>query len=453
MEDFGVVYFPARTLLHHADPYNQADVLREYEAEGGDSLWKSPLDQGIITHYQYPPPSFCITAPFALMPWNVAQFLWAGLAAGGMILAAFLLWSLCADYAPVTAGVLIGFLLANSQVLLVLGNAAGPAVSLCIIAVWSFLRGKYPLLGVLCLAGSLMLKPHDSVLVWLFFLLAGSVYRKRALQVLGLIAVSAAPIVLYLFRLSSSWMRELRFNIAGLSVHGGPADPGPASAVSHGLGMMVNLQAAISTFWDDPRVYNPVAYLVCGLLLAALAVLVLRSRISTQSAWLAIGSVVASHLSPSLRRKVDSAFSAGLRHASGAGQAPRPSRAMGDGDRVCIYGRPRVVFSDRLYRRSGRDRYLAWRQVYLCRTDRPCAICNPSSGCLLSLRFCPSGARRTHGAMKPIRLKWGEGSLMVLRVGTERYFPQERANTRKLQLPCSYQLQSAHFNPSRRTDL
>jgi hypothetical protein len=298
MEDFGVVYFPARTLLHHADPYNQADVLREYEAEGGDSLWKSPLDQGIITHYQYPPPSFCITAPFALMPWNVAQFLWAGLAAGGMILAAFLLWSLCADYAPVTAGVLIGFLLANSQVLLVLGNAAGPAVSLCIIAVWSFLRGKYPLLGVLCLAGSLMLKPHDSVLVWLFFLLAGSVYRKRALQVLGLIAVSAAPIVLYLFRLSSSWMRELRFNIAGLSVHGGPADPGPASAVSHGLGMMVNLQAAISTFWDDPRVYNPVAYLVCGLLLAALAVLVLRSRISTQSAWLAIASVSALSLLP-----------------------------------------------------------------------------------------------------------------------------------------------------------
>ena len=36
----------------------------------------------------------------------------------------------------------------------------------------------------MCLAISLMLKPHDAGLVWLYFLLAGGIYRKRALQAL-----------------------------------------------------------------------------------------------------------------------------------------------------------------------------------------------------------------------------------------------------------------------------
>ncbi len=36
--------------------------------------------------------------------------------------------------------------------------------------------------GILCLAVSLAIKPHDGGLVWLYFILAGGAFRKRALQ-------------------------------------------------------------------------------------------------------------------------------------------------------------------------------------------------------------------------------------------------------------------------------
>ena len=41
MIDFKVVYFSARCLLHHSDPYNESDVLRTYRAEAG-SVHRSP---------------------------------------------------------------------------------------------------------------------------------------------------------------------------------------------------------------------------------------------------------------------------------------------------------------------------------------------------------------------------------------------------------------------------
>jgi len=82
----------------------------------------------------------------------------------------------------VVCGALIGFFLANCELLIVLGNMAGVAIGLCVVAVWCFLRERYVAAGIFCLAISLAIKPHDSGLVWLYFLLAGGIYRRRALQ-------------------------------------------------------------------------------------------------------------------------------------------------------------------------------------------------------------------------------------------------------------------------------
>jgi len=67
---------------------------------------------------------------------------------------------------------------------------------------------------------------------------------------------------------------------------------GPAAVTSHTPDMVIDLQAAISIFRDDPRFYDPATYIVCGALLLAWSVRTLRSRPSKAGAWLALAAVV-----------------------------------------------------------------------------------------------------------------------------------------------------------------
>ena len=161
------------------------------------------------------------------------------------------MWDIAAEAAPLLAGVLILLILADSELFLVLGNPAGVAVSFCVIPVWCFLRERWEMLGVICLAISLMLKPHDGGLVWLYFLLAGGAYRKRAWQTLGLVAVLSLPAVIWVSIVAPDWLAELRSLLSAYSSHGDINDPGPASMASHGIGMVISLQSVIKAFQDE----------------------------------------------------------------------------------------------------------------------------------------------------------------------------------------------------------
>ena len=66
MGDFKVVYYGARCLLDHGDPYLESDVLRVYRAEGRESSTEPVLDTEVKTRFFYPPTAFIITLPFAL---------------------------------------------------------------------------------------------------------------------------------------------------------------------------------------------------------------------------------------------------------------------------------------------------------------------------------------------------------------------------------------------------
>ena len=305
MIDFKVVYYSTRCLLHHSDPYNQSNVLRTYKAEGGERPSESARDLQVVTQYMYLPTAFSFTVPFALLPFGPAHLLWMALVVGGLIFASFLIWDLAADYAPIVTGALLCFLLANTELLVIIGNASGIAISFCVVAVWCFYKKRFAALGVLCLAISLALKPHDTGLVWLYFLLAGGVYRKRALQTLAVFAALSLPVILWVTHVSPHWMQELSSNIAALSVHGGLNDPSPASSGAHGIGMMINLQTVISFFRDDPRFYNPATYLVCGVLLLVWSFKTLRSRITPASSWLALAAIAPLSMLPVYHRQCD----------------------------------------------------------------------------------------------------------------------------------------------------
>ncbi|MGA8669790.1 MAG: glycosyltransferase family 87 protein [Terracidiphilus sp.] len=303
--DFRLMYYSARCLLEHHDPYNPNELQQIYRAEGGESSHDTSKIRTTETQYIYPPTAFSITIPFAILPFWAAQILWLLATAGSLILGAFLMWEVSAQYAPLLSGALIGLTLANCELFLAIAGPGGIAIGLCIAAAWCFVRERFVILAVFGLAISLMLKPHDSVLVWLYFFLAGGTFRKRAVQAALVIVVWSLPVLAWTSYVSPHWVHGLLTNLAANSAHGGLSDPGSASAAGHGIAMIISLQTVFSFFRDDPRFYNSASYVVCGVLLVVWAIGTLRTRSSLKTAWFAIAPIAALSMLPIYHRLDD----------------------------------------------------------------------------------------------------------------------------------------------------
>jgi hypothetical protein len=305
MIDFKLPYYSTRCLLNHSDPYDGVDVIPAYRDGGEVALLKMVEGSPNSFRLVYFPTIFPFVVPFALLPFGVAHIIWLAFILCGLILASFLIWNTSAGYAPVTAGFLIGFMLANSELVVMIGNPAGIAISLCVVAAWCFVKDTLAPLGVVCLAVGLLLKPHDVGMVWLYFLLAGRVYRKRALQSLAVVIVVGLPSVLWVSHVAPNWTTELHSTLLSNSAHGHPDDPGPTSSGAHQLGMMVNLQTALSAIKDDPSFYDPVSYVVCGALLFAWCLISIKGRPTPTRTWLALAAIAALTMLPLYHRQVD----------------------------------------------------------------------------------------------------------------------------------------------------
>jgi hypothetical protein len=293
MIDFKGVFYGTRCLLQHGDPYKVGGPLHIYEAEAKDHSLPSTVLQQVLSLNVYLPTAFILITPFAMLPWGLAHLVWMALTAGCLLLASLLMWNVESKAAPLVSVVLICFLLSNCEAVIATGNPAGIVVGLCVVAVWCFLKGRFVPIGVLCLAISLAIKPHDAGLVWLYFVLAGGVYRKRALQTLLITIVLAVPAILWISHVAPYWMQELHSNLLAQAAPGGACDPGPSSANSgSGPSMIINLQSALYVFRNDPCFYNPASYLVCGALLLIALVGTLRLRFSQRRAWLALAAIV-----------------------------------------------------------------------------------------------------------------------------------------------------------------
>jgi hypothetical protein len=292
--DFRGVYYGSRCLLQHHNPYNVSELEDVYRTDGGEGPSEPISARPSVTHYVNLPTTLLIIAPFAILPWGFAHLLWMILTAGAIIFAALLMWNCGANYAPVISGGLICTVLINCEAIFGTGNTAGIVVGLCVVAVWCFFQERFVSAGILCLAVSLAIKPHDAGLVWLYFLLAGGAYRKRALQALIVAVVLSLFAILWVWHVAPHWIQELQSNLLAYSAPGGANNPGPI-AVNSGSGpsMIINLQSVISTFRDDPHIYNPVSYMICGMLLLVWSARTLKSQFSQSRAWLALASVTA----------------------------------------------------------------------------------------------------------------------------------------------------------------
>jgi hypothetical protein len=306
--DFRIVYLASRCMIEHRDPYREADFLQVFQKEGGivpsDPVERQKFQDAAMA-VVYLPTALLLIAPFAALGWGAAQLMWTILTIGLFTLACCLVWSIAADSSPLVATCLLAFMLANTEVVFAFGNAAGVAVSLCAIAAWCFFTERFEVAGVICLAASLAIKPHDSAAVWLYLLIVGGAYRKRAMQALILAGGLGVLAVVWTYQVSPHWTQEIRSNLELVSARGGIADPGP-SGISNGTGgTIINLQTVFSVFRDNPRFYNPAVWIVCAPLFVAWLMRTLRAGTSHAQMWLALAALAPLSMLPVYHRLYD----------------------------------------------------------------------------------------------------------------------------------------------------
>ena len=306
--DFRIVYLASRCLIEHRDPYNETEFLHVFQEEGG-TVPSDPVErhkfQDAAMAVVYFPTALLLLTPFAALGWGIAQVLWTILTIGLFTLACCLVWSVAADSSPPVAACLLAFMLANAEVVFAFGNAAGVAVSLCAIAVWCFFTERFALAGVVCLAASLAIKPHDSAAVWLYLMIIGDTYRKRAVQALIVVCGLGALAVVWTYQVSPHWIQEIRSNLEVVSTRGGIADPGPAGTSNGTGGMIISLQSVASVFHDDTRFYNWSSWIVCAPLFIAWLMRTLRAGTSHVQMWLALAALVPLSMLPIYHRPYD----------------------------------------------------------------------------------------------------------------------------------------------------
>jgi hypothetical protein len=306
--DFRAVYFGARCMALHQDPYNSSEFQNVYEAEDGslplDAWHANTFKRGVFVCINLPT-TLLLVAPLALLARGWALFLWISLTGGFLAITAYLMWSEGRRYASGFALFAACLVAVNAEVLIGTGNAAGIAVGLCIVAAWCFVTERLLWVGVICMALALAMKPHDAGWVWLFFILRGGFYRRRALQVLLIVVLLAVPSVIWISHVSPDWVQELRSNLMAGSAPGGINEPGPFSVIGLNAGMVISLQSAVSVFTRNSTVYNSVSYLICGAFLLVWVIRTVQAKNSRSNLWIGIAAVVAPTLLITYHRSYD----------------------------------------------------------------------------------------------------------------------------------------------------
>ena len=299
--DFGSIYFGAQYVIRHEDPYDPETQLSQFGAEGERLMEKGHSVTAMQVNL---PTTLLVISPLARLPWPVAQKLWSVTMATVLLVAAYLIWDIAGSYSAI-AGWILCFMLLNCEVLFLLGNIAGFSVCICVISTWCFLKERFAIAGVLLLAVSLALKPHDAGLVWLYFLLVGGHQRMRALQALAITGILASLAVIWITPVSPHWVHELHKNLEIASLSGGTSDPSPAGITTRTFGSIIDLQNSIAIFRSTPQFYNTASYLIAGFPILVWILALVRRRLTPKAALLALAAISVLTMLPVYHRPYD----------------------------------------------------------------------------------------------------------------------------------------------------
>jgi Glycosyltransferase family 87 len=298
--DFVPVYTGARCLLHGCNPYDTSQLEQQFYQAGGRA---GELPSWDIDVPVYPPSTFLVLSPLALLPFPAARLLWFLLSGCLLVTAAGLILSVSPPPHRWLATALVSFFLITAGILLVLGQPAVFAISLVVIGSCLFLRGRLLPLGTLLFMLSLALKPQIGGLIVLYFLVQKIHWRYAAVAMTGAgVLLLSASLVLGHHPRSAGWASTLRTNLSATLSPGGSADPRPANQQAIGD---TNLQTLTSIFFADAARFNPVAYVLFLGLLAAGVMAVVRADAGKELHFLALGALSILSLMPVYHRFYD----------------------------------------------------------------------------------------------------------------------------------------------------
>ena len=298
--DFVPVYTGARCLLYGCDPYDTKQLQQQFFAGGGRP---TELPSWEIDMPVYPPSTFLTLSPLALLRFPIARLLWFLLNGCLFVTSAGLILSLCTGPHRWLATTLASFILATSGILLLLGQPATFSISLVIIGSYLFVRDRFVPLGALLFMLSLAVKPQIGGLIVLYLIARKIHWRYAAVALAGALALLlSASLILRLHPRSSDWTSTLQANLASTLSPGGSADPRPANVEAVGD---ANLQTLTSIFFSDARIFNPAAYAIFIILLAALVTVALWVNAGRESLFLALAAVSVLSLTPVYHRFYD----------------------------------------------------------------------------------------------------------------------------------------------------
>ena len=301
--DFVPVYTGARCLLHGCNPYQTAQLQQQFFAGGGRA---EELPSWDIDVPVYPPSTFLVLSPLAILPYSLARFLWFLMNGCLFVTATALIVSMCTESSAMrrwTATLLASFVLATSGILLVLGQPALFAISLLVIGVYLFLQARWLPLAAFLWMLSLAAKPQIGGLIVLYFLVQRIHWRYVAAAMAGGLALLlSAGLILQHHPGSRQWPSTLQSNLASTLGPGGSADPRPANYQAIGD---INLQAITSVLSADARRFNLLAYAVFLSLLVALIAVVVRMAPGKETHLLALAALSLLSLTPIYHRHYD----------------------------------------------------------------------------------------------------------------------------------------------------
>jgi hypothetical protein len=296
-DDFAPPYAATRAFLMGEDPYDNArlasillDAKRESDADGQPRGFNPAL---------YPPSTFVILSPVALLDWPVARisFLLLSLIAVGVHLAALL--RLTGLRFGETSGLILGGLvlaLAPYHTGIALGQLAVPCVALIVIAIDRIERHSHAaggtMMGVAALLKPQLAGPFILYLLWRH-------QRRAAVIAIGVGAAASLLALAWLWRNDIAWFASWRATTATTRIVGGPLDPaGPLSA------QLIDLQPLLAQF-SVP--FPSVIALVIG---AVLFVVILRfgTAVGAEHRLLVLSAVGTFSLLPLYHRFYDAAL-------------------------------------------------------------------------------------------------------------------------------------------------
>jgi hypothetical protein len=298
--DFVPVYTGARCLLHGCNPYDTSQLEQQFYEAGGHA---TELPSWQIDVPVYPPSTFLVLSPLALLRFPVARVLWFLLNGCLLVTAARLIQDMSPPQHRWLTTILVSYFVITAEIVLVLGQPAVFAISLVIIGSYLFLRGRLLPAGASLFLLSLAVKPQIGGMIVLYLLLRRIHWRYAAMALAGAGALLlSASLILGHHPRSAAWASTLRTNLSATLSPGGSADPRPENQQAIGD---LNLQSLTSIVFPEAHTFNAVAYSAFLVLLALGVLVVLRTSANQETHLISLAALSVLTLMPVYHRFYD----------------------------------------------------------------------------------------------------------------------------------------------------